>query len=789
MVTNETDGWLLDVYPDEKLGAVIWLLGSDNNRYRFHQQYPVSFHVSGPTHRLRQLWRALRKQYPTAVELAKSIRKELFSGEIPVLTVTVQNPLTQPKVFYWAYRQFPDLFFYNADILFALRHSATYRTYPLARCRILSEDGRVTKISVLSSPANPDIQIPALKIMSLAPDVDPEYVDPVSLDAILGKEKRTLSLAPPKLFIQRLNKLIQEYDPDIILTKWGDTWLFPLMLDWSKKFSVDFNPNRDQTRQVVRRSAFSYHTYGRVLHRGEQVHLFGRWHIDQTNAVMYGEYQLTGVLEQARITGLPVQEVARKSPGAGITAMQMITAMRKNILIPYHKQQVETFKNPAQLISADRGGLVGQPLAGLHYQVAGIDFFSMYPQIMARFNISPETILKNSPHTIPVPGTGTTIAQTPIGFIGQSLQSLLIRRHLIKQQMGGTHPLDSRYANLKARSNALKWLLVVCFGYLGHKHFRWMKIEAHESVTAFGREVLLQAKEVAEQHGFRVLYYNVDGLYIQKQGCSQPEDFTQVLSDIRARTGLMISLDGIYRWIAFLPSRTNPQIPVANRYFGMFSDGKLKVRGLEIRRHDTPPFIFKTQIELLHCLAKVEEGQPLEHAVPAALRLLNKRAQQLRHGDVALDDLIVAQRLSRDVAQYRQPSPAAKAAKQLQALKKPMHAGQVVHFLFVKRTPGVLAWRAGAPFDYQQINIAEYLKLLSRAASNILSPVGVKENTLANLLGIDEQLPLGFGDRTMFEQIDLPHIDINSMHPDRREYITLNANKPYQVEIIFDGNR
>ena len=225
MVTNETDGWLLDVYPDEKLGAVIWLLGSDNNRYRFHQQYPVSFHVSGPTHRLRQLWRALRKQYPTAVELAKSIRKELFSGEIPVLTVTVQNPLTQPEVFYWAYRQFPDLFFYNADILFALRHSATYRTYPLARCRILSEDGRVTKISVLSSPANPDIQIPALKIMSLAPDVDPEYVDPSSLNAILGKEKRTLSLAPPKLFIQRLNKLIQEYDPDIILTKWGEDML------------------------------------------------------------------------------------------------------------------------------------------------------------------------------------------------------------------------------------------------------------------------------------------------------------------------------------------------------------------------------------------------------------------------------------------------------------------------------------------------------------------------------------------------------------------------------------
>ncbi|NIV15257.1 MAG: hypothetical protein GWN62_29595, partial [Aliifodinibius sp.] len=720
MRTREITGWLLDVYPDEHLGAVLWILGDDHLRYRFQHPFPVSFYVAGPSHRLRQLWRSLRKQYPNSIRLSKSNRNDLFSGQTPVLSATVQNPLIQPKIFYAVYRQFPDLSFYNADILFSLRHAAKYNTYPLARCRITAEAEKIIEIEVLSSPTSLDTEIPTMRIMTLAPDTDPEYIDPTALIVSSGNEQRTLSLNPPDLFLQRLNRLIQEFDPDIILTKWGDTWLFPLALRWSKQFSIKFNPNRDKNRKVIRRSSFSYHSYGRVLHRGEQVHLLGRWHIDQTNAVMYGEYQLMGVLEQARITGLPVQDVARKSPGAGITAMQMITAMRKKILIPYHKQQVETFKTPAQMVAADRGGLVGQPVSGVHYQVAGIDFFSMYPQIMARYNISPETITDHDLQTIHVPGTGTSIDQTTVGFIGQSLQSLLIRRYLIKQQMNKLHPLDSRYANLKARSNALKWLLVVCFGYLGHKHFRWMKIEAHESVTAIGREVLLLAKGIAEQHGFRVLYYNVDGLYIQKQGCNQSEDFSQVLAEIRARTGLLISLDGIYRWIAFLPSRTNHSIPVANRYFGMFDDGKLKVRGLEVRRHDTPPLIYKTQMELLHSFTKVKEGQPLEKAIPRALKLLETRAQQLRAGQIPLDDLVVAQRLSRDLSQYRQPSPAAKAAAQLHALDKPMHAGQVVHFLFVKKSPGVLAWRAGAPFDYHQINIAEYLKLLARSASNVL---------------------------------------------------------------------
>jgi DNA polymerase elongation subunit (family B) len=36
------------------------------------------------------------------------------------------------------------------------------------------------------------------------------------------------------------------------------------------------------------------------------------------------------------------------------------------------------------LIASERGGLVGQPVVGIHHNVAEIDFFSMYPQIMAR---------------------------------------------------------------------------------------------------------------------------------------------------------------------------------------------------------------------------------------------------------------------------------------------------------------------------------------------------------------------------------------------------------------------
>ena len=464
----------------------------------------------------------------------------------------------------------------------------------------------------------------------------------------------------------------------------------------------------------------------------------------------------------------------------------MISAMKKGILIPFHKQQTEDFKTPAQLVASDRGGLVGQPQTGIHYHVAGIDFFSMYPQIMARFNISPETITSEAhTQTIRVPGTDTYIDQSATGFIGESLQALLIRRHFLKQQLVKTHPFDTRYPNLDARGNALKWLLVVCFGYLGHKHFRWMKIEAHEAVTAFGREMLLQAKEIAEHHGFRVLYFNVDGLYVQKQGATQPEDFSHLLAAVRAQTGLNISLDGIYRWIVFLPSRTNSKVPVANRYFGLFQNGKIKVRGIEMRRHDTPPFVHKVQAELLHLLTQAREGEPLESMVSAAIQLLEQRAQDLRNRAIPLVDLMISQRLSREVSQYRLPSSAAKAASQLEKLNKPLHAGQVVHFLFVEGKAGVLAWRAGLPFQDGQIKVSEYLKLLARAASNILQPLGIQEDTLRKLLGVSGQLPLGLEGNSLIAQTDLPKI--LPYHAGTHRGLVLAETLPDRLE-MFDVN-
>ena len=78
----------------------------------------------------------------------------------------------------------------------------------------------------------------------------------------------------------------------------------------------------------------------------------------------------------------------------------------------------------------------------------------------------------------------------------KTLRPLLEKRLMLKNILSDLNPRDCRVEILKARAAALKWLLVVCFGYLGYKNARFGKIESHEAVTAMSRELMLQAKEV-----------------------------------------------------------------------------------------------------------------------------------------------------------------------------------------------------------------------------------------------------------------------------------------------------
>jgi DNA polymerase II len=136
-------------------------------------------------------------------------------------------------------------------------------------------------------------------------------------------------------------------------------------------------------------------------------------------------------------------------------------------------------------------------------------------------------------------------------------------------------------ARYEACQSALKWVGVTCFGYLGYRNARFGRIESHEAVTAFGREKLLRAKEIAEAHGFTLLHALTDAVWIQRADVSNGV-LAALCAEITHATGVTMQLEGHYRWVAFLPSKVRADLPVATRYFGVFADGHLEGQGARL---------------------------------------------------------------------------------------------------------------------------------------------------------------------------------------------------------------
>ena len=129
---------------------------------------------------------------------------------------------------------------------------------------------------------------------------------------------------------------------------------------------------------------------------------------------------------------------------------------------------------------------------------------------------------------------------------------------------------------------------------------------------------------------------------------------------------------------------------------------------------------------------EVREGRraDLPALLPGLVDLLRRRLEDLRGGCVPLEDLLVAQRITRELADYRVASPAARAAAQLAAAGKRLRPGQRVRFLLLRGLPDVHAWDLPTVPDRARLDIARYHELLMRAASSLFVPFNIEQPAL-----------------------------------------------------------
>ena len=170
-------------------------------------------------------------------------------------------------------------------------------------------------------------------------------------------------------------------------------------------------------------------------------------------------------------------------------------------------------------------------------------------------------------------------------------------------------------------------------------------------------------------------------------------------AQVSAATGVKLALEGVYRWICFMPSKQDPQRPVATRYFGVFANGSLKVRGLTCRRRDTPPFVRRAQEELLAKMAQAATPGELSALRPALAEMAQGFRQRLREGSVRPPDLVITRVLSQNVEDYKVDTPTALAARQLENAGIHIQPGEKVRYVHREGKDGPKECRiAAAPF-------------------------------------------------------------------------------------------
>ncbi|MCD4751707.1 MAG: hypothetical protein K8R40_01415 [Anaerolineaceae bacterium] len=705
-------GWLLDIYTHPKHGKTcLWVIGEDGTRQCFFHTLPGIFYMSGLPSSLEHAENFLYDRFASYVRVtAEHTQQTIHPHQHPILAVHTPNLLIQRRVFRSLEKQFPMLEYFNTDLNATLYYAAQFDTFALCRVdALIDDDNHLQELMVLDSRWDLDLPPAPLRILELRPDSNPRAKPPTMLHISFNGKHSQQHFRTNRELAHCAAPAIRRFDPDIILTSYGDGYLLKAIESGSTNWIEPIPLNRDHDAELITMKERSYHSYGQLFYRPQAVFLSGRHHIDTTASFFWRDSGLEGLLEVARVTSQSLQRAARTTPGTGISSMQIVEALRSNILVPYKKQLPEQKRSAVHLLQHDMGGFSMQPMIGLHENVGAVDFVSMYPSLMVRCNISPECI----PH-------GLHERHQHAGLIPRTLEPLLDKRVQLKHRLVNFASYDPQKKLDTFRIDALKWLLVCCFGYLGYKNARFGRIESHEAVTGAGREALLLAKDAAEGLDFLVLHAIVDSLFVQHPDCRTKQDFEPLLNAIIERTGLPIGLDGVFRWVAFPRSRMNPRISVPNRYFGVFQDSSLKVRGIEARRRDVPPFIKETQMAVLEILAQGETLDAAGELLPEAFAYLDHRRSLLAANQVEPEELVIRHKLSRALDAYRIATPASIAAQELVAGGREPQPGEVIHFVHTYGHPPARLWHSESGIDSKDIDPRLYLRIFDRAMETIL---------------------------------------------------------------------
>ncbi len=592
----------------------------------------------------------------------------------------------------------------------------------------------------------PELRVLAFDAFLLAgrgtprPEVDPVMVISAVSD---GGERRQL-LGGEEELLRGFIELVQAYDPDVMVGFNTNRRLLPYIAERCRR--LGFTPSLGRLGAEPRTSVYGHQSIqGRVnidlydlveetpeikletleeysSYLGLKVEydtideydLSEAWARERSRVLEYSMQRAEGIMEVYRavsdyifslseITGLPADHVLTAATGFRVESYLMGLAVEAGELIPLRGEAgYQTYA----------GGMVMEPRAGLHEDVAVIDFKSMYPNIMMKYNISFDTLTSDGVYRAP----GLPHAfKGEIGFIPRALRRLLEERERARSLAEGQPEVSVERRVLEARQRALKVIANATYGYLGWAGARWYCREAAEATTAWGRETIRMAMERARELGLETIYGDTDSLFLR----GDPEGMRSLLEWIGEALGLEARVERRYRRILFTEAK--------KRYGGLTEDGRIETVGLEAVRGDWSGIAKEAQLAALEAILKGGREE--------AVRRIGETIKALREGRVPIKKLIIWKRLTKGVEEYEVSAPHVAVARRMKEAGWEVKPGDMVGFIIVKGK-GRLYERAVPYFeaDPSRVDLDYYIeRQVIPPAARLLSAVGIPERALKGL--------------------------------------------------------
>src|SRR3989475_2365348 len=427
----------------------------------------------------------------------------------------------------------------------------------------------------------------------------------------------------------------------------------------------------------------------------------------QTETVLkIGQEAIDYVIQISALSGLPPDQVIAAAVGFRVDNYLMMETHNLGQLIPPRTEQP---------IIPYKGAIVLEPKVGLHDNVASLDFSSMYPSLMIKYNISPDTLVtgKETEDIFEVPEVKHRFRKNPSGFYRTILTKLIQARKTTRAELKRTAPSDLRYPLLKAREKAVKVMTNAVYGYAGWAGARWYSKEVAESAAALGRETINRAISLAKSLGLTVFYGDTDSLFV-----NYDEKLVQSFqAEIEHQLGLEINLSEVYKRILFTEAK--------KKYSGLRTDGQIDVVGLEAVRGDWSNLARDVQRMVLRMV--------LEAADPSrAAAYVQDLTRNLKSKKLPLSSFIIWKTLTKPVGAYEVNAPHVEVAKKMAQNGWPVTAGDKVGFVITKK-PGKLFQKAEPHYKetIEDVDYDYYVRnQIVPAAARILGILGVSEDKL-----------------------------------------------------------